>query len=132
MLACCWLGRCVVYLQLQVVVALADDIDLSLRGESQRHRRHDALLCVKLEAWVLALAPYIHQVVGLCRVAPQEQGHFGLIDAAVLGAELDFDQTPCILQPNTMSHPLGMASRKALYRKALCSHASERESSHWQ
>ena len=104
------MGRCVVHLKLQVVVALADDIELSPRGEAQRYRRHDALFGVKLEAWVLPLAPHIHQVVGLRRVAPKEQGHLGLIDAAVLGAELDLDQTPCILQSVTMSHLPGLPS----------------------
>ena len=89
--------RDMVYLELQVVVALADNIELSLAGKAQRHWRHDALPRVKLEAGVQPLPPHINQVVGLCRVASQVQRHFGLIDAAVLGAELDFHHAPCIL-----------------------------------
>lgn len=85
------------HLELQIVIALTSDVELGLGGEAKRHRGHDALLGLKLEAGVLPLTPYIHHVVGLCGVAPQKQGHFGLIDATVLGAELHFDQAPCIL-----------------------------------
>ena len=85
------------YLELQVVIALADDMELSLAGKAQGNWRHDALPGVKLEAGVQPLPPYINQVVGLCHVVSQVQGHFGLIDAAVLGAELDFHHALCVL-----------------------------------
>ena len=86
-----------VYLELQVVVALADDVELSLAGKAQRDWRHNALPRVKLETRVLPLPPQVNQVVGLCRVVLQVQGHFGLVDAAVLGAELDFHHALCVL-----------------------------------
>ena len=79
------------YLELQVVVALTDDMELSPRDEPYGYRRQDALLGVKFESGVLPLPAYVHQVVGLRGVAPQEEGHLGLVDAAVLRAEPDLD-----------------------------------------
>ena len=85
------------YLELQVVIALADDMELSLAGKAQGHWRHDAFPGVKLEAGVLPLPPHINQVIRMCRFVSQVQGHGGLINAAVLGAELDFHHAPCVL-----------------------------------
>lgn len=85
-------------LELQVVIALADDIELGFAGKAEGDWRHDALPGVKLEAGVLPLPPHIHHVVSLRCVAAQVQGHLGLIDAAVLGAELHLHQAPCVLQ----------------------------------
>lgn len=105
-----------VYLELQVVVALADDIELSLAGKAQRDWRHDTLPGVKLEARVLPLPPQVNQVVGLCRIVLQVQGHFGLVDAAVLGAELDFHYALCVL--NSM-HIKGRIQRQSHWESAL-------------
>lgn len=85
-------------LKLQVVIALTDDIELSLAGKAQGYWRHDALLGVKGKTGVLPLPPHIHHVVGLRCVATQVQRHLGLVDTAVFWAELDFHQAPCILQ----------------------------------
>lgn len=94
-----WQRRSMAYLELQVVIALADDMEQSLASKAQGDRGHDALPGVKLEAGVLPLTPHVHQVVGLRGVVIQVQGHFGLIDTAVLGAEHDFHCAFHVLQP---------------------------------
>ena len=88
----CALVRDEAHMQLQVVVALADDEEGGLGGEVEGHRGHDDLLGVKGEAGVLALPLQLNQVVGGVGALPQEDRQGSLVHNAVFGAELDLHQ----------------------------------------